>query len=133
LYSSSKADLTVYLPGRVPPARGAVTIPPDVAVEVVSPSPRDQRRDSLEKMEEYARFGIQTYWVVDPQARSLEIFVRGSDGAYVRDVKATAGALADIPICPGLRIDLDAMWAKLAALGERATSADGRSATPDAG
>jgi Uma2 family endonuclease len=114
-----KADLTVYLSGRRPPARGAVTVPPDVAVEVLSPSPRDQRRDRMEKMSEYARFGIPFYWLVDPQQRSVEIHARESQGAYVRQTQASTGVLTDMPGCPGLVLDLDAMWAKLAALDER--------------
>src|SRR5262249_12419974 len=41
-----KPDLSVYLPGRKPPPRrGALREPPDIAVEVISASPRDERRD----------------------------------------------------------------------------------------
>src|SRR5260370_39245654 len=33
-----KCDLSVYLPGgRIPPRRGPIRIPPDIAVEVISP------------------------------------------------------------------------------------------------
>jgi Uma2 family endonuclease len=51
---------------------------------VVSPSPRDQRRDRSEKVEEYARFGIRIYWLIDPQLRSLEICERQPGGTYAR-------------------------------------------------
>jgi Uma2 family endonuclease len=108
-----KADLTMYLGGRRPPARGAVSVPPDVAIEVVSPSPRDQRRDRSEKMGEYAHFGIHFYWLLDPQPRSLEVFERDARGAYARRVLVTRGTLENIPGCPGLRLNLDAMWAKI--------------------
>lgn len=111
-----KADLTVYLAGRRPPARGVVSVPPDIAVEVVSPAPRDQRRDRFEKMHEYARFGIRFYWLVDPQQRTVEIYEREDSGTYALRLRTGGGALQDIPGCPGLRLDLDAMWAKIDAL-----------------
>jgi Uma2 family endonuclease len=113
-----KADLTVYLGGRRPPARGVVRTPPDIAVEVISASPRDQRRDRTEKMDEYARFEIPLYWIVDPQQRSLEVYERGSRGEYGRRVRATSGVLDVVPGCPGLQLDLDAMWAKIDAREE---------------
>src|SRR5262245_20377352 len=40
-----KADLSLYLDGRRPEPRGAVARQPDAMIEVVSPRPRDGRRD----------------------------------------------------------------------------------------
>ena len=111
-----KADLTVFLAGRRPPARGVVTVPPDLAVEVISAAPRDQRRDRFEKMEEYARFGIRFYWLIDPQQRTVEIYERAEDASYVRRMQAGSGLLQEIPGCPGLTLDLNAMWRKIDAL-----------------
>lgn len=111
-----KADLTVYFAGRCPPPRGAITIPPDLAVEIVSPSPRDQRRDRIEKMDEYARFGIRFYWLIDPQQRTVEIYEQSGAGGYVPCVQAHSGSLQDVPGCPGLWLDVDAMWSKIDAL-----------------
>jgi Uma2 family endonuclease len=106
-----KPDLTVYFPGsRRPPARGLISTPPDLAVEVVSPRPRDGLRDRVEKMTEYAAFGIGYYWLLDSQLRSLEIFELDAKGRYARVLAATGGTLDDVPRCDGLTVDLDALW-----------------------
>lgn len=114
-----KPDLSVYLPGTAPPPRrGAVRTPPDIMIEVVTPKPRDQRRDRLEKMDEYAAFGVRWYWIVDPEARLLEIYERDPRGVYARVRGASEGRVTDLPGLPELTMDLDAAWARIDALGE---------------
>ncbi|HET8797227.1 MAG TPA: Uma2 family endonuclease, partial [Thermoanaerobaculia bacterium] len=112
-----KPDVAVYLQPetRRPPARGVVRVPPDIAVEVVSSSPRDERRDRIEKMDEYAAFGVTWYWIVDPNLQSLEIFEL-SGGRYARAARATEGRLDAVPGCPGLALDLDEIWSEIARL-----------------
>ncbi len=114
-----KPDLSVFLPGSAaPPRRGVITTAPDIIVEVVSPSPRDERRDRVEKMAEYGSFGVKFYWLVDPALGSFEIFERTVAGPYARIVGATAGVIAPVPGCPGLALDLDALWSELARLAD---------------
>lgn len=113
-----KADLTVFLPGGpVPKRRGAIRTPPDIAVEVISRSPRDVRRDRVEKADEYAAFGVRFYWLIDPEARTLEILELEPIGRYARALGATDGVLESVPGCDGLTLDLDALWAEIDRLG----------------
>jgi Uma2 family endonuclease len=108
-----KADVSVFLPGTpLPPRRGPCTTPPDVLVEVISSDPRDVRRDRIEKAAEYAAFGVRFYWLIDPDARTFEIYELQPGGRYLRVVGVSEGAV-DVPGCEGLRLDLDALWAKL--------------------
>jgi Uma2 family endonuclease len=108
--------VSVYFPERPPPPqRGALRDPPDIIVEVVSPSPSDERRDRVEKMDDYAVFGVRFYWLVDPALGSLEIFEL-HEGRFVRAVGTTAGQLRNVPGCPGLHVDLDDLWGELARL-----------------
>ena len=112
-----KPDITVYLPGsRRPPARGLIRVPPDIAIEIVSPTPRDGRRDRVEKTADYAAFGVAWYWLLDPQLRSLQILELDSEGRYVHVLGASTGTLEKIPGCEGLKLDLDALWAAVDSL-----------------
>ena len=113
-----KPDTSAYLPGsRKPPRRGAISIPPDIMVEVVSPTPRDARRDRVEKIQEYAAFGVRWYWIVDPQERTLEIFELGADGRYVHALAVADGVVERVPGGEGLTLDLDALWSEVERLG----------------
>ena len=108
-----KPDAYVYLPGRKPSREGLVTVPPDIMIEIVSPRPKDARRDRVEKMREYAAFGVRFYWIVDPAIRTFEILELGADGRYAHAVSATEGAIDPVPGCAELVVDVDALWAKL--------------------
>jgi Uma2 family endonuclease len=120
-----KPDTSVYFPGRKPPAQGLVKTPPDIMIEVVSPRPKDARRDRVEKTNEYAAFGVRYYWIVDPALRTFEIFELGADGRYVKAVGAADGTVAKVPGCEGLTIDLDALWARASVLEEGGESGQG--------
>ena len=112
-----KPDVSVYLPGGPRPGRGALArMPPGIIVEVISASPRDVRRDRIEKPDEYAAFGVRFYWLIDPVARTLEIFELGADGRYARALGAAGGTI-EVPGCAALRLDLDALWAEIDRLG----------------
>lgn len=103
------ADVVAYFRrGRVE-ATGLVTVAPDIAIEIVSPSPRDQKRDRIEKLDEYAAFGVKYYWLVDPQLRAIEVLALGADGRYVHAQNITTGT-ADVVGCDDLRLDADDLW-----------------------
>jgi Uma2 family endonuclease len=116
-----KPDAYVYLEGRRPPRRGLVTIPPDIMVEVVSPRPKDARRDRVEKVREYASFGVRFYWIVDPAVRTFHVFELGADGRYTLAAAASEGTIDPVPGCEGLALDLDALWAEVDQMGPEDT------------
>jgi len=55
--------------------------PPDLAVEVLSPSSR--KRDRLKKRAVYEKHGVPEYWIVDPETETLEQFHLGERDKYV--------------------------------------------------
>ncbi len=105
-----KPDLTMVLPGALPALTDSlVRVAPQLVVEVTSPRPRDIHRDRVDKLVDYARAGVRLYVIVDPQLRSLEVYELGRDGRYAVARAAGRGRVR-IPQCPGLALDLDALW-----------------------
>ncbi|MCE7872758.1 Uma2 family endonuclease [bacterium CPR1] len=54
---------------------GFVSIPPDLAVEVVSPN--DTSQEIEQKVQEYLRAGVIRVWVLYPRTRTLHVFEPG--------------------------------------------------------
>ncbi len=107
-----KPDVTLYLPtSPKPPRRGPVRTPPDLVVEVISPDPRDGRRDRVEKPDDYAAFGIRWYLILDPETRVLECYELDERRRYVR-VRAASEGRVSIAGLDGLELDLDALWSE---------------------
>jgi Uma2 family endonuclease len=63
-------------------------------------------------------FGVRFYWLVDPALGSFEIFERTDAGHYVKVIGMTSGVIDAVPGCPGLSLDVDALWAELARLAD---------------
>lgn len=118
LQRGRKPDVTMFLPGSRPPRRSAsmTTVPPDVVIEVLSTRPRDRRRDRIEKVDDYATFGVRYYWLLDPHMRGLEIFELDPSDRRYKLVLAGAEGVYPIPGCEGLKLDLDDLWAAVDSL-----------------
>jgi Uma2 family endonuclease len=80
---------------------------PDLVVEIVSPSSR--RYDRVTKLRWYASIGVPEYWLVDPDARTLEGLVLREGTSLIADSLGDDGTL-----CPstfeGLAIPLAKLW-----------------------
>jgi len=108
-----KPDVSMYLPGVKLRARDSLSrVPPDVVVEVASPSPRDVLRDRMAKVDEYAAFGVRFYWLIDPEARILELLELDEKGRYSIALVASRGKVV-VPGCDELVLDLDQLWSEV--------------------
>ena len=58
----------------------AIFGPPDLVVEVVSPSTLG--RDTLEKKDVYEKFGVKEFWLVYPEMKCVEVLVLNKEGKY---------------------------------------------------
>ncbi len=108
-----KPDLSVYLRNALPSLTDSVIrLRPHLVIEIVSPRPRDARRDRVEKIADYATAGVKYYWILDPQVRTLEVFELESARRY-RLALACSSGTPRIPGCPGLVLDLDDLWSEV--------------------
>jgi Uma2 family endonuclease len=70
-------DLACYRPGRVPRVPRQLDVPPDLAIEILSPSNR--AHDLTQKRGFDERFGVGEYWVVDPENGNVRCFRRSQE------------------------------------------------------
>lgn len=78
-----KPDVSFIRRGRLPDERipaGHVSLPPDLAVEVVSPNDTVYEVDA--KVAEYLAAGVPIIWVVNPETRVVHVY--RADGTTVR-------------------------------------------------
>jgi Uma2 family endonuclease len=59
---------------------GQIDDAPELVIEVLSPGKTNERRDRVAKLTLYSRRGVDEYWIVNWQARNIEIYRRsGAD------------------------------------------------------
>ena len=78
----------------------ATRVPPDLAVEVLSPGTEDTDRGK--KLRLLARYGVREYWLVDPTRNTIERLVI-DDGAYVLEEIVTEAGVMTSRALAGLR------------------------------
>src|SRR5205823_11242999 len=78
--------------------------PPDIVVEVSSPSTR--RLELVRKRELYERFGVREYWFVDLDADRIEVY-RLEEERYGAPVLLARGHTLETPRAPGLALAVD--------------------------
>lgn len=77
---------------------------PDLTVEIVSPS--SETHDRHKKIDAYARAGVPEYWIVDPDARTVEVLVR-EKGEYQSQGVFRGKATLPSRIVPGLPVQVE--------------------------
>jgi Uma2 family endonuclease len=99
----------VYLDSRrlsIVGARG-LEGPPTLVVEVLSPA--TTLADRSTKLQLYARYGVPYYWIVDPDARSIEAYSL-SEGGYQLAARALGSEAAWLPPFPDLNLIPATLW-----------------------
>ena len=80
---------------------------PDLVVEILSPGTED--RDRHYKKTLYARYGVREYWIVDPEAKAVELHALGERGfELIKTYKH--GETLSSPLLAGLAVDLEEVF-----------------------
>ena len=92
-YDVVQPDVLYFGPGRLRElsARSVIKVPPDLAIEVLSPS--TESTDRGRKMQLLARFGVREYWLVDPESARIEVYALSKDGYGLSQVVTGKDAL----------------------------------------
>jgi Uma2 family endonuclease len=79
---------------------------PDLAVEVIYEG--SWKRDRVEKKGLYEQHGVREYWIIDPEAQTIEVFSL-ERGAFKLTSKAEMGESASSKLLPGFAVT----WSQL--------------------
>ncbi|MGB0561674.1 MAG: Uma2 family endonuclease [Spirulinaceae cyanobacterium] len=89
---------------------GHFTRAPELVVEVLSQSATDRDRDRRTKLKLYSVYGVQEYWIVDRQARSIEVY-RPQQMRLQRVATVKAGDRLTSPLLAGFGGEVDLIFA----------------------
>jgi Uma2 family endonuclease len=80
---------------------------PALLIEVLSPSNRGH--DLLTKRALYGRAGVREYWIVDPEARTVEMLTLDRDALHIATVASGSDTLVS-PLLGTLDITVDSLF-----------------------
>jgi Uma2 family endonuclease len=81
--------------------------PPTLVVEILSPA--TTLIDRSTKLQLYARYGVPYYWIVDPEARTIEAYSLAEGGSQLT-VRAAGAEAVSLPPFPDLAFIPAALW-----------------------
>lgn len=84
---------------------------PNIAIEILSPGSR--RRDEVVKRRLYERFGVDEYWIVDPEIEAVKIYRRNGDAfSPSTEINTDTGGTITSPLLPEFALDVNAVFAE---------------------
>ena len=83
---------------------------PDMVIEILSPSTR--RHDRLVKLGLYQQAGVREYWIVDPENKSVQVFLQ--DGSSFLKIHEDYGRedIAKVNVLDGCFIELSKVFSE---------------------
>ena len=99
-------DLALYWRDKMKIEDGLYWSPPDLIVEILSPSETRKRKE--EKLADYASIGVPEAWLISPEAQSAE--VRRLTNGNLETVSIQVAGKLQPDRFPGLSVALAGLW-----------------------
>ena len=90
--------------------KGSVDGPPDLVVEIVSPS--NSHPELFLKFHYYMKAGVREYWVIDSEEKKALVHIY-ENGHYISSVYENNDHIS-VTVLPGLNIALEDLWTRIA-------------------
>jgi Uma2 family endonuclease len=81
---------------------------PDLIVEILSPG--NSRKEMQSKYEVYEENGVKEYWIVYPEAKSINVFVLNEHEKFIGLRPHTEGDILTSILFPELKVDLNEVF-----------------------
>jgi Uma2 family endonuclease len=88
---------------------GHLTAAPELAVEVLSGSTQDKKRDQETKLKLYSVYGVLEYWIVDREQKLIEVY-RRENGQLQRAVSLYANDVLASPLLPEFMCSVESIF-----------------------
>ena len=106
-HRAMQPDVAFIAQDRLGIIRRAIHGPVDLAVEVISLGNRN--RDRIEKRDLYEQYGVKEYWIIDPEAQTIEILYLESS-RYRLVMRCTGDQTAASRLLPGFELPANAIF-----------------------
>jgi Uma2 family endonuclease len=83
---------------------------PEIVIEILSPGKSNERRDRHVKRSLYSARGVTEYWLVDPENKFVELYLRNQAGELVFDKSILQTDELASSLLPGFSVRVDTLF-----------------------
>jgi Uma2 family endonuclease len=82
---------------------------PEIVIEILSPGSSNIRRDRHLKQKLYSSRGVDEYWIIDPETRTIDVHRKRKEGGLQFAVSLQENDELTTPVLPDFRVSVAAL------------------------